>query len=307
MKWLQTRNEVYLRQLVSSERSTQSRRPSHCRAAGMQWPESHWKKPGRHVCSSKRQPGKRRVRFLTELWAVKRNLECSACSPQSRSSELSPQSLSWSQTQVPEMHVPSSHRNSLSEQGLGSTGYNQIEKEWNSMREIGDIFFWLVRHSRQFFSSEPSPQSLLPSHCQRMGIQRWLSHRKSPRGSQVTSAVWKMWLVTRLDYWGPQWQLKITGEPISGVFVCVKLQIKWNKKSNDAQSLTTALLVTVVDAVVGTVTTGPLRDTAVVCLAGELSLITLVPWTHWTGQEMLALYGNTWFMINKLSPSNDHI
>lgn len=43
---------VYLRQLVSSDKSRQSAWPSHCSATGMQWPESHWKKPGRHVSSS---------------------------------------------------------------------------------------------------------------------------------------------------------------------------------------------------------------------------------------------------------------
>lgn len=45
--------------------------------------------------------------------------------------------------------------------------------------------------------------------------------------------------------------------------------------------LLTALLVAVVDAVIGAVTSGPLRNTAVVCLARELSvLIALVVWTH---------------------------
>ena len=38
------------------------------------------------------------------------------------------------------------------------------------------------------YSSEPSPQSLLKSHSQRFGIHLWLSQRKSPIGSQVTSA-----------------------------------------------------------------------------------------------------------------------
>lgn len=47
---------------------------------------------------------------------------------------------------------------------------------------------WLD-NSRQFLSSEPSPQSLLPSHFQRIGTQRWLSQRKSPKGSQVTASV----------------------------------------------------------------------------------------------------------------------
>lgn len=50
---------------------------------------------------------------------------CVACSPQSRSSELSPQSLSWSHTHFPGMHCPSSHLYSLSVQGLGSANQNQ--------------------------------------------------------------------------------------------------------------------------------------------------------------------------------------
>lgn len=45
--------------------------------------------------------------------------------------------------------------------------------------------------------------------------------------------------------------------------------------------LTAALLVAVVQAVVGAVTSGPLGDAAVVCLAGELGVVTLVVWTHW--------------------------
>lgn len=50
--------------------------------------------------------------------------------------------------------------------------------------------------------------------------------------------------------------------------------------------LTAALLVAVVNAVIGAVTAGPLRNTAVVCLAGELGvLITFVVWTHWTEKE----------------------
>ncbi len=49
----------------------------------------------------------------------------------------------------------------------------------------------------------------------------------------------------------------------------------------DTQALTTVLLVTVVQAVIGAVTAGPLRDAAVVCLAGELGfLVTPVIWTH---------------------------
>jgi len=48
---------------------------------------------------------------------------------------------------------------------------------------------------------------------------------------------------------------------------------------------TAALLVTVVDAVVGAVTAGPLRNTAVICPAGELRVVTLVVWTHWTDEE----------------------
>lgn len=55
--------------------------------------------------------------------------------------------------------------------------------------------------------------------------------------------------------------------------------------SADSQALTTALLVAVVEAVIGAVTAGPLGDTAVVCLAGELSFVTLVVWTHWRGKE----------------------
>lgn len=56
--------------------------------------------------------------------------------------------------------------------------------------------------------------------------------------------------------------------------------------SADTQALTAALLVAVVDAVIGAVTARPLRNTAVVCLAGELSvLITLVVWTHWTEKK----------------------
>lgn len=51
----------------------------------------------------------------------------------------------------------------------------------------------------------------------------------------------------------------------------------------DTQALTAALLVAVVDAVIGAVTSGPLRNAAVVCFAGELSvLIALVVWTHWS-------------------------
>ncbi len=59
---------VYLRQLVSSDRSWQSGRPSHCRTAGIQWPESHWKEPGRHVCNSGREPAQYHVcvLFMTE-------------------------------------------------------------------------------------------------------------------------------------------------------------------------------------------------------------------------------------------------
>lgn len=41
--------------------------------------------------------------------------------PQSRSSELSPQSLSLSHSQFPGMHCSLSQRNSLSEHGLGAT------------------------------------------------------------------------------------------------------------------------------------------------------------------------------------------
>lgn len=54
---------------------------------------------------------------------------CRACSPQSRSSELSPQSFLWSHTQVPGMHSPPSHLNSLSEQGLGSIDQGQDNRE----------------------------------------------------------------------------------------------------------------------------------------------------------------------------------
>lgn len=45
--------------------------------------------------------------------------------PQSRSSELSPQSLSLSHSQLPGMHCSLSQRNSLSEQGLGTACQHQ--------------------------------------------------------------------------------------------------------------------------------------------------------------------------------------
>lgn len=51
-------------------------------------------------------------------------------------------------------------------------------------------------------------------------------------------------------------------------------------------ALTAAFLVAVVDAVVGAVTAGPLRDAAVVCQAGELRvLVTLVLWPHCKDRE----------------------
>lgn len=64
--------------------------------------------------------------------------------------------------------------------------------------------------------------------------------------------------------------------------------------TNNGQLLTASLLVTVVDAVIGSITAGPLRDTAVVCCAGEFSVITLVIRTHWTGQEMF----NTFLVLS---------
>lgn len=46
------------------------------------------------------------------------------------------------------------------------------------------------------------------------------------------------------------------------------------------------MLVAVVDAVIGAVASGPLRNTAVVCLAGELGFcVAFVFWTHWMKKE----------------------
>lgn len=59
------------------------------------------------------------------------------------------------------------------------------------------------------------------------------------------------------------------------------------KKKGERFGLTAAFLVTVVEAVVCAVAAGPLRNTAVVCLAGELCVfITLVVWTHWGETEI---------------------
>lgn len=74
----------------------------------------------------------RRARMVTSVVYDREyfiSFVCNACSPQSRSSELSPQSLSWSQTQFPGMHCPSSHRCSLSEQGLGSMVQNHNNRD----------------------------------------------------------------------------------------------------------------------------------------------------------------------------------
>ena len=58
------------------------------------------------------------------------------------------------------------------------------------------------------------------------------------------------------------------------------LQCRLCHNITDLPPLTAALLVAVVDAVVGAVAAGPLRNAAVVCLAGELSVwVTLVVWT----------------------------
>lgn len=146
------------------------------------------------------------------------------CSPQSRSSELSPQSLTWLHVQLPGMHCSLSHRNSLSEHGLGSreththTHTCSIWDVWPLWYEASNYMskkqseetFLIRRHFlkqielknlRQFLSSELSPQSLEPSHCQRMGMQRWLSQRKSPRGLQVTSSVIKQQHKRCLNMW----------------------------------------------------------------------------------------------------------
>lgn len=69
--------------------------------------------------------------FMTYAWLFKGDdhCVCNARSPQSRSSELSPQSLSWSHTQFPGMHCASSHRNSLSEHDLGSIVDNHSQRD----------------------------------------------------------------------------------------------------------------------------------------------------------------------------------
>lgn len=62
---------------------------------------------------------------------------------------------------------------------------------------------------------------------------------------------------------------------------------KWKfDRTIDMHFLTAAFLIAVVKAVIGTIAAGPLRDAAVVCLAGELSVITFIIRTHWTGQEI---------------------
>lgn len=71
----------------------------------------------------------------------------SRCSPQSRSSELSPQSLSLSHSQVPGMHCSLSQRNSLSEQGLGAACQRQgdIQSRQQSMNSdfVSILYFSL--------------------------------------------------------------------------------------------------------------------------------------------------------------------
>lgn len=60
--------------------------------------------------------------------------------PQSRSSELSPQSLSLSHTQAPEMHCPLSQRYSLSEQGLGSARHHQGHTHTHTLSSVLKTF-----------------------------------------------------------------------------------------------------------------------------------------------------------------------
>lgn len=54
------------------------------------------------------------------------------------------------------------------------------------------LIAWVIsggeHDSQQLRSSELSPQSSSPSHLHLSGTQRWLSQRKSPFGSQVTSS-----------------------------------------------------------------------------------------------------------------------
>lgn len=59
---------------------------------------------------------------------------------------------------------------------------NPDATEWCNF--ISDI----EHHSLQLRSSELSPQSSSPSHLHLSGMQRWLSQRKSPLGSQGSSS-----------------------------------------------------------------------------------------------------------------------
>lgn len=68
--------------------------------------------------------------------------------------------------------------------------------------------------------------------------------------------------------------------------VCFQLRPPIIHNLHDTRALTAALFITVVKAVVSAVTAGPLRNAAVVRLAGELSVwITLVVWTHWIKKQ----------------------
>lgn len=64
-------------------------------------------------------------------------------------------------------------------------------------------------HSLQLRSSELSPQSSSPSHLHLSGMQRWLSQRKSPLGSQDSSSrreagAWN-WLSRLTQYTVSKW------------------------------------------------------------------------------------------------------
>lgn len=101
----------------------------------MQWPDVHWKCPGRHVFSSGRKAKGEGERAQLRLKGEPVKPTSGTCRlPQSRSSELSPQSLSLSHSQVPGTHCPLSQRNSLSEQGLGTARRHQehIQQSMNS-------------------------------------------------------------------------------------------------------------------------------------------------------------------------------
>lgn len=69
-------------------------------------------------------------------------------SPQSRSSELSPQSFSLSHSHVPGMHCSLSQRNSLSEQGLGTTRPHQ-EHIQNRQQSMNSDFVSIVSNKRK--------------------------------------------------------------------------------------------------------------------------------------------------------------